>query len=96
MKTFYNVVNAIIRCAREARALIVLDINECNLASKVVKNCRVIARFKQGKKEQILTEVCMIKKTAPHSTVFFRRDEKVYLKGWFTRHQICRQDLLAK
>ena len=26
-----------------------------------------------------------------------RRDEKVLqLKGWFTRHQICRQDLLAK
>ena len=26
MKTFYNVVNAIICCAKEARALIVLDI----------------------------------------------------------------------
>ena len=38
----------------------------------------------------------MIKTTAPHSTVYLRRGEKVYLKGWFTRHQICRQDLLAK
>ena len=38
----------------------------------------------------------MIKKTAPHSTVYLRRDEKVYLKGLFTRNQICRQDLLAK
>ena len=26
----------------------------------------------------------MIKKTAPHSTVYLRRDEKLYLKGWFT------------
>ena len=64
MKTFYNVVNAIICCAKEARASIVLDINECNLSSKVVKNCRIIARFKQGKKEQILIEVCMIKKNS--------------------------------
>ena len=38
----------------------------------------------------------MMKKTAPHNTVYLRRDEKVYLKGWFTRQQICRQDLLAK
>ena len=38
----------------------------------------------------------MIKTTAPHSTVYLRREEKVYLKGWFTRHQICHQDLLAK
>ena len=22
--------------------------------------------------------------------------KKVYLKGWFTRHQICRQDLLVE
>ena len=64
MKTFYNVVNAIICCAKEARASIVLDINECNLSSKVVKNCRIIVRFKQGKKEQILIEVCMIKKNS--------------------------------
>ena len=38
----------------------------------------------------------MITKTAPYSAVYLRRDEKVYLKGWFTRHQNCRQDLLAK
>ena len=38
----------------------------------------------------------MIKK-GPYSTVHLRRDEKkVCLKGWFTRHQIRRQDLLVK
>ena len=53
--------------------------------------------FKEGKKEQILPEDCMIKKTAPHSTVYLKRDEKkVYLKGWFTRHKISHQDLLVK
>ena len=36
------------------------------------------------------------KNTAPHSPVYLRRDvSKVYLQGWFTRHQICHQDLLA-
>ena len=35
------------------------------------------------------------KKTAPQSTVYLRRDrKKICLKGWFTCHQICRQDLL--
>ena len=39
----------------------------------------------------------MTKKTVPHSTIYLRRDEKkVRLKGWFTHHQICRQDLLVK
>ena len=41
MKTFYNVVNDIICCAKEARASIVLaKLNECNL--KIVKKCRII------------------------------------------------------
>ena len=59
MKTVYNVVNAIICCAKEARASIV--------------------GLNRAKKEQILSEVCMIKKTAPHSIVYLRRDEKADL-----------------
>ena len=73
MKTFYNVVNAIICCAKEGRASIVLDIEWLQF----VKNCRIIG-LNRAKKEQILSEVCMIKKTAPHSTVYFRRDEKKF------------------
>ena len=43
METFYNVVNAIICCAKVARASIVLDIEcECNLSWKIVKTCRII------------------------------------------------------
>ena len=63
MKTFYNVVNAIICCAKEARASIVLDI-EC--VQFVLQNCENLQnyRFKWGKKEQILSEVCMIIKRA--------------------------------
>ena len=38
----------------------------------------------------------MIKETAPPSTAYLRGDEKLYLKGWFTRYKICCQDLLAK
>ena len=53
MKTFNNVVDAIICCAKETRALIVLDIalNECNLSGKIVKNCRIIGlnRAKKNK-----------------------------------------------
>ena len=60
MKTVYNVVNAIICCAKEARASIV--------------------GLNRAKKEQlVLSEVCMIKKTAPHSIVYLRRDEKADL-----------------
>ena len=44
MKTVYNVVNAIICCAKEARASIV--------------------GLNRAKKEQILSEVCMIKKNS--------------------------------
>ena len=51
MKTFYNVVNAIICCAKEARALIVLDIERVQF---VLQNCEKLPnyRFKWGKKEQ--------------------------------------------
>ena len=49
MKTFYNVVNAIICCPKEARASIVLDID------------RIIG-LNRAKKKKILSEVCMIKK----------------------------------
>ena len=37
-------------------------------------------RFKLGKKEQTLSEVCMIKKTTLRSTVYLRRDEKIIFK----------------
>ena len=68
--------------------------SQCNLSCKIVKNCRTIVL---NRAKKILSEVCMIKKkTAPHSTVYLRSDvQKVYLQGWFTRHQICHQDLLA-
>ena len=67
-------VNAIICCAKEVRALIVLDI-ECNLSCKFVKNCRIIG-LDIGQKKQIMSEVCMIKKKGPHSTVYWERDKK--------------------
>ena len=77
MKTFYNVVNAIVCCAKEARALIVLDIE---WAQFFLQNCEKLQNysFKQGKKEQILSKVSMIKKGL-HNTVYLRRDEKKYV-----------------
>ena len=36
-------------------------LNECNLSYKIVKNFRIIG-FIRAKKEQVLYEVCMIKK----------------------------------
>ena len=69
---------------------------QCNLSCKIVKNFRIIVL---NRAKKILSELCMIKKkqkTAPHSPVYLRRDvSKVYLQGWFTRHQIFHQDLLA-
>ena len=54
-------------------------LNECKLSCKIVKNCRIIGQKKnRAKKEQILSEVCMIKK-GPHSTVYLRRVEKKYV-----------------
>ena len=44
-----------------------------------MQNCEKLQnyRFKEGKKEQILSKVCMItSKKGPHSTVYLRRDEK--------------------
>ena len=39
------------------------DVVECKLSCKIVKNCRIIGQKKnRAKKEQILSEVCMIKK----------------------------------
>ena len=87
MKTFYNVVNSLLCCAKEACAWIVLDIEWVQFVLQNCENCRIIG-LNRAKKEQILSEVCM-KKTAPHSTAYH------CLKGWFTRHQICRQDLLG-
>ena len=83
MKTFYNVVNAIICCAKEARASIVLDIEWVQyLSCKIVKTCRILG-LNRAKKKKILSKVCMIKKkkeTAPHSIVYLRRDEKNMFK----------------
>ena len=53
-------------------------LNESNLSCKILKNCRLVG-LNRAKEEQILSEVCMIKKTAPHSTVYLRRDEKKYV-----------------
>ena len=43
MKTFYNVVNAIICCAKEARALIVLDIERVQF---VLQNCEKLQTYR--------------------------------------------------
>ena len=65
----------------------------------MIKNCEKLQnyRVKYGKKGQILSEVCMIKKES--FIVLFTCTsnvmKKVYLKGWFTHHQICCQDLLV-
>ena len=68
MKTFYNVVNAIICCAKEARALIVLDIAWVQFVLQNCENCRIIG-LNRAKKNKILSQVCMIKR-GPHSTAF--------------------------
>ena len=43
MKTFYNVVNAIIYCVKEARALIVLDIEWVQF---VLQNCEKLQNYR--------------------------------------------------
>ena len=96
MKTSYNVISSTICCAKEARSSIVLDwLNECNLSCRIiVKTYRIIV-LNRAKKNSV-RGLYDKKKTAPHSTVYPRRDvSKVYLKGWFTRHYICHQDLLV-
>ena len=47
-------------------------------------------------------EVCMIKKGTqvqhcfPQTLCIKTLIKSIYLKDWFTHHQICRQDLLVK
>ena len=43
MKTFYNVVNAIICCEKEARALIVLDIEWVQF---VLQSCKKLQNYR--------------------------------------------------
>ena len=76
MKTFYNVVNGIICCAKDARALIVLDIECVHLSCKIVKKCRIIGlnRAKETNSVRGLYD-----KKGPHSAVYLRRDEKKYV-----------------
>ena len=97
MKTFYNVINAILCCAKEARASIVLDIKWVQF---VLQNCEKLQNYwfnlNRVKKEKILFEVCMIKKQRLIVLLTSDVKKKEYLKDWFTRHQICRQDLLVK
>ena len=53
-------------------------LNECNLSCKIVKNCRIIG-LNRTKKNKFWPWSVWLKKTAPHSTVYLRRDEKVRL-----------------
>ena len=63
-KRFNNVANAIICCAKETRASIVLIIEWVQF---VLQNCEKLHIF--------LFEVCKVtKKTVPHSTVYLRCD----------------------
>ena len=61
MKTFFNVVNSIICCAKEARTSIALSTERVQFVLQIVKNC-------------ILFEVCMIKKTASYRIFDLRCD----------------------
>ena len=62
MKMFYNAVNAIICCAKEERASIVLDIEWVQF---VWQNCEKLQNSVRGPYDE---------ETAPHSTVYLRRD----------------------
>ena len=64
-------------CAKEARALIVLDIEKVQILSQ---NCERLQnyRFKLGKKRTNSVRGLYDKK-GPHSTVYLRRDEKKYV-----------------
>ena len=67
--------------------------NECNLSCKIVKNCRIIS-LNRAKKNKFCPRSVWKKKE--RLIVRFNSDVmKKYLKGWFTRHQICRQELLV-
>ena len=74
MKKFYNVVNSIIYRTREARALIVLNIDrECNFSCKMVKNCSYRYELNREKNNKFSPRLCD-KQTAPDSTVYLRCD----------------------
>ena len=62
MKTFYNVVNAIICCAKEAHTSIVLDTKWVQyLSRKIVKNCRIIG-LNRAKKTKLWPRSVWLKK----------------------------------
>ena len=80
MKTFYNVVNSIICCAKEARASIVLNIEWVQF---VLKNCAKLhsVRGLYDKKQRL--------------HVYLGCDvQKVQKAAFFSRHQICWQDFV--
>ena len=70
-----------------ARALIVVNIEWVQIA---LQNCE------KQKKNTILSEVCTINKIKERLVVLFTSDVlyKKYIKGWFTRYHICRQDFV--
>ena len=68
-------------------------LNECNLSCKIVKNCRSIG-LNRAKKNKFWPRFVWLKKTAPHSTVYLRRDglhatrfvAKIYLQSNLVEH----------
>ena len=80
MKTFYNVINAIVCRAKEARASIVLDIKWMQF---VLQNCEILQNYlfnlNKAKRTNSVRGL-YDKKTAPHSTAYLRRDEKRIFK----------------
>ena len=82
MKTFYNVVSAIICCAKEARASIVLDIDNLQF---VLQNCEKLPnyRFKSCKKRTNSVWGLYDKKKKQRLIVLFTSD--VMKKSMFKR-----------
>ena len=80
MKTFYNVVNSIICCAKEARASIVLNIEWVQF---VLKNCAKLhsVRGLYDKKQR-------------HHVYLGCDVQKIQKAAFFSRHQICWQDFV--
>ena len=80
METFYNVVNAIVCRAKEARASIVLDIKWMQF---VLRNCEKLQNYwfnlNKAEKNKFFRGL-YDKKTAPHSTAYLRHDEKRIFK----------------
>ena len=94
MKTFYNVINAILCCAKEARASIVLDIKWVQF---VLQNCEKLQNywFKLNRvKKKNSVRGLYDKKTTPHSTAYLRREEKrVVVRGSPWARPIRKPDL---